>query len=1247
MIPALAVCAPAGTPGLPALPTLESIVGTVPANFNMVVGQNFPGPNPFTGLNDAWALYAGSISSGVSAPDGTTGAQKLIEDTTGGASQDTGLPLGHSMRALFGSHFGISTQAWPYGRWRLAAIVEPAGRTRCVFDFWLYGDAAPKPELSVGFDLAGGHVGYDNVIVNGTNVNVNILSSSMLPIAGAPGWYLCIVDCSFPLIGTTTAVNFGFFSIYLDNGSGTAARSVTYTGNGTSGINIWWASVMPVGGWIFDNLALFDDFTSLSTIDMADTLDPSKTWFLRNQWPQNSSLAVGMNWFNSANIDPVHYGNAHAADMSISGTILTIARDRSGYSECLTTAAAVAPHSYVGKVFAYPALFEAKYQWDNTLFATSGQVLCTNVSFWGSDIGFLTGIIGTTASVTFREDDVMEGTTGSRVGQTMHDWTISSPGTFADNSSSEGTTPTPIPTAQYDFTQFHRYAQMMITAPYNDGNFSLDITFTDGLMMGCAFWGATIRPNNDSGKPIGSIAARDANTIPLMLGCGSVSVDGTFTTATTHIPLHVDWVKAFQTSSPTTAPTLSGPAGSATSATTAMVGVTTNAGGGVLYWVVTLSSTPPNAAQIIAGQDNSGTPATAHGSQAVLRPGVQSATAGGLAASTHYTTHYVQTWIGTSNVATGPGFTTAAPSAPTLSAPTGVSTGSTTASLNVTTNVGNGTLYWVVTLSATPPTAAQIQAGQDNTGAGAIGHANQTVSAAGVQSATATGLSASTTYFAHFNQTSFSTTSNVASTAAFTTAGMIWDPATKGASVTLTGGNLTAAAGVAWDSARSSIARTTGKWYWEITINTTTSSELIGICDSGFQNNNFVGGYANSAGWQAGGSTDRVGWGTGPIAPTGGGYATGDVIGFALDVDAGHCWMHRNGVWQPNDPTGAASVTGIIGPVYVAASPYNANITANFGATAFVYAPPAGFGGGSGGPTTPVLSSPTDVATGVSSASLSVSTNTGSGTLYWVVTLSSIPPTAAQIQAGHDHAGVAASASNSQAVTAAGVQSATAMSLSAATSYTAHFVQVAASGTSNVASGAGFTTAGSAGTIWDAATKAAGITLSSDSLSASAGAMAWAGVRSNAGHSSGKWYWEVTVTSDTAASTFLGICDTGFVNNNNPGAYAKSAGIQAGGGGGQTGWSSGTLSQGAVANGDIIGFALDVDTGTLFMHHNGVWHPNDPTGWDNTHPVTTSCIYGISGTIYATVAPYSATYKANFGATTFAYTVPTGFTAGF
>lgn len=97
--------------------------------------------------------------------------------------------------------------------------------------------------------------------------------------------------------------------------------------------------------------------------------------------------------------------------------------------------------------------------------------------------------------------------------------------------------------------------------------------------------------------------------------------------------------------------------------------------------------------------------------------------------------------------------------------------------------------------------------------------------------------------------------------------------------------------------------------------------------------------------------------------------------------------------------------------------------------------------------TPPTLTSPTATATGQTTASGSVTTDEGNGTLYYLASANS-SENAATVKGG-----------SSQAVTGTGVQNVSFTSLTAETSYYPHYVHVdAADNESNVASGSQFTT---------------------------------------------------------------------------------------------------------------------------------------------------------------------------------------------
>jgi hypothetical protein len=108
--------------------------------------------------------------------------------------------------------------------------------------------------------------------------------------------------------------------------------------------------------------------------------------------------------------------------------------------------------------------------------------------------------------------------------------------------------------------------------------------------------------------------------------------------------------------------------------------------------------------------------------------------------------------------------------------PTGTNLSNSTASTDsagdytgsVSTDTGTDTLYYVVTLTATAPTATQVIAGQNNAGTAAVKAASQAVTATGTQAVSGTGLNADTAYYMHFAQSDGTDDSNVSSTPAFT-----------------------------------------------------------------------------------------------------------------------------------------------------------------------------------------------------------------------------------------------------------------------------------------------------------------------------------------------------------------------------------------------------------------------------------------------------------------------------------------------
>jgi hypothetical protein len=161
---------------------------------------------------------------------------------------------------------------------------------------------------------------------------------------------------------------------------------------------------------------------------------------------------------------------------------------------------------------------------------------------------------------------------------------------------------------------------------------------------------------------------------------------------------------------------------------------------------------------IAAGTGDNGGTVTISGADLVITPGVN------LTDNTAHAIQIASTAIDGADIGTGDSFAgiaddttwsfTCEDTTPTLSSPLDSETGGTTATAAVTTDRGDGTLWWVVTTSATTPSHAQIKAGQDHTGSAAAADGSQAVTATGSQGVSITGLTAETQYYTHFAQES-------------------------------------------------------------------------------------------------------------------------------------------------------------------------------------------------------------------------------------------------------------------------------------------------------------------------------------------------------------------------------------------------------------------------------------------------------------------------------------------------------------
>ena len=166
-----------------------------------------------------------------------------------------------------------------------------------------------------------------------------------------------------------------------------------------------------------------------------------------------------------------------------------------------------------------------------------------------------------------------------------------------------------------------------------------------------------------------------------------------------------------------------------------------------------------------------------------------------------------------------------------------------------------------------------------------------------------------------------------------------WSPVDRNPIFTLTNGNLDCAQSAADGSLRATIAVSSGKWYWEITVGTGNTAVGIALVDASLSS--YLGGLAGAAGFNMSSGLTLVN--TPFSSATGssiGAFATNDIIGLALDFTDGTLKFYRNGTLiTANHIT---NVSGLLAPA-IGSNVATSGYIANFGQRPFAYTAPSGF----------------------------------------------------------------------------------------------------------------------------------------------------------------------------------------------------------------------------------------------------------------------------------------------------------------
>ena len=171
-----------------------------------------------------------------------------------------------------------------------------------------------------------------------------------------------------------------------------------------------------------------------------------------------------------------------------------------------------------------------------------------------------------------------------------------------------------------------------------------------------------------------------------------------------------------------------------------------------------------------------------------------------------------------------------------------------------------------------------------------------------------------------------------------------WDPGAAGSGLSVISANLVLFQNDSnlWNNARSTIGKSSGKWYWEYTFSSSPSYVMAGISNGssalGPGASSYPGSDSNAWSYYAFDGNKR----TNAVSTAYGVTWTSETIGVALDMDSGTVTMYVNNASQ------GTMYSGLTGTIYAFAGLYllSASVGVNFGASPFTYTPPTGFNSG-------------------------------------------------------------------------------------------------------------------------------------------------------------------------------------------------------------------------------------------------------------------------------------------------------------
>lgn len=273
--------------------------------------------------------------------------------------------------------------------------------------------------------------------------------------------------------------------------------------------------------WGYNRLAFFDDFTSLSTVDLTNSRSGAFNWFINNSFP--SAIVKNSPWKNIATAPPTP-----VSAISQAGSILTLLDDVSHIGEGLNTCVWTGS-SAIGTTFANGFYVECRMSFDPSL-AVSPSWNSWPI-YWLAPVELLNGAI---SAQDFVEIDGFEAYP-DKVGvikpsMTIHDWLLNSGSGSHNNANTNNDIDTFVSGIPgFQWTDMHALGTLWVPMNLNNG-VGLFRRYVDGAFVNKTHFGPSseiqytlggaatpgVRPNN----PAGTFSSIENWNYCLMLGAG-------------------------------------------------------------------------------------------------------------------------------------------------------------------------------------------------------------------------------------------------------------------------------------------------------------------------------------------------------------------------------------------------------------------------------------------------------------------------------------------------------------------------------------------------------------------------------------------------------------------------------------------------------------------------------------------------------------------------------------------------------